>query len=296
MINKVPRVMAVHDLSGIGRSSLGAVISVLSTLGVQTCAMPTALLSTDTSQFRDFSFLSLSGEMHKFIAHWKTLGLKFDAVYSGFLGSPEQVAIVGECLDVFADKETLVVIDPVLGDNGSLYPTMTGDMVAGMRELVRRADVITPNLTEAALLLGEPCCAGLSLAAARDWLRRLAALGPKVVLITSAVLEDDAHGSYVLAYERSAGGREFFWRVSCEYIPADFPGTGDIFTSVLTGSLLRKEDLTIACARAMRFVATGIRESLRLNASSREGIVLEAVLNSLHGPLSDTHCEPLPEG
>jgi pyridoxine kinase len=286
--------MTVHDLSGIGRSSLSAVISVLSTLGVQTCALPTALLSTDTSQFRDFSFLSLSEEMHKIIAHWKTLDLKFDAIYSGFLGSAEQVAIVGSCLDTFADKDTLAVIDPVLGDNGELYPTMTADMVLGMRRLVSRADVITPNFTEAALLLDEPCRSEFDLATARDWLRRLGALGPKVVLITSAVLEGDAHGSYVLIYDNSTPGREFFWRVSCEYIPADFPGTGDIFTSVLTGSLLRKEDLTIACARAMRFVATGIRESLRMGAPSREGIVLEAVLNSLHGPLSDTHCELLP--
>ena len=294
-MNTVPRVMAVHDLSGIGRSSLSAVISVLSTLGVQTCAMPTALLSTDTSQFQGFSFLSLNAEMRKFADHWKTLNLKFDAIYSGFLGSAEQVAIVNDCLDAFADQDTLAVIDPVLGDNGSLYPTMTGDMVKGMRELVARADVITPNLTEAALLLNEPCRPSLDLAAARLWLRRLAALGPKTVLITSAVLENDPHGSYVLAYERGRDGREFFWRVSCEYIPADFPGTGDIFTSVLTGSLLRKDDLPIACARAMRFVATGIRESLRLNAPSREGIVLEAVLGTMHGPLSDTHCEPLPE-
>lgn len=292
-MQRVPRVMAVHDLSGIGRSSLSAAISVLSTLGAQVCAMPTALLSTDTSQFKGFSFLSLSGEMHKFIEHWKTLNLKFDAIYSGFLGSAEQVEIVKSCLDIFADENTLAVVDPVLGDNGRLYPTMTLEMVAGMRELVARADVITPNLTEAALLLAEPCCAGLDIATARDWLRRLSALGPRVVLITSAVLEDDTNGSYVLVYER--GGRELFWRVSCEYIPADFPGTGDIFTSVLTGSLLRKEELTIACARAMRFVATGIRESLRLGAPSREGIVLEAVLGSLHGPLSDTHCEGLPE-
>ena len=294
-MNRVPRVMAVHDLSGIGRSSLSAVISVLSTLGVQTCAMPTALLSTDTSQFQGFSFLSLNAEMRKFVDHWKTLGLKFDAIYSGFLGSAEQVAIVNDCLDAFADQDTLAVIDPVLGDNGNLYPTMTDDMVKGMRKLVARADVITPNLTEAALLLGEPCRHSLDLAAARLWLRRLAALGPGTVLITSAVLDNDPHGSYVLAYERGRDNREFFWRVSCEYIPADFPGTGDIFTSVLTGSLLRKEDLTIACARAMRFVATGIRESLRLNAPSREGIVLEAVLGTMHGPLSDTHCEPLPE-
>ena len=294
-MQRVPRVMAVHDLSGIGRSSLSAAISVLSTLGAQVCAMPTALLSTDTSQFEGFSFLSLSGEMRKFIAHWKNLDLKFDAIYSGFLGSAEQVEIVKSCLDIFAAENTLAVIDPVLGDNGRLYPTMTLEMVAGMRELVTRADVITPNLTEAAFLLGEPCRAGLNIVTARDWLRRLSAMGPRVVLITSAVLEADASGSYVLVYERDSRGRELFWRVSCEYIPADFPGTGDIFTSVLTGSLLRKEDLTIACARAMRFVATGIRESLRLGAPSREGIVLEAVLGTLHGPLSDTHCESLPE-
>ena len=233
--------------------------------------------------------------MRKFIAHWKNLDLKFDAIYSGFLGSAEQVEIVKSCLDIFAAENTLAVIDPVLGDNGRLYPTMTLEMVAGMRELVTRADVITPNLTEAAFLLGEPCRAGLNIVTARDWLRRLSAMGPRVVLITSAVLEADASGSYVLVYERDSRGRELFWRVSCEYIPADFPGTGDIFTSVLTGSLLRKEDLTIACARAMRFVATGIRESLRLGAPSREGIVLEAVLGTLHGPLSDTHCESLPE-
>ncbi len=294
-MNGVPRVMAVHDLSGIGRSSLAAVIPVLSTLGVQTCALPTAILSTDTSQFTGFSFLSLTGEMHKFINHWRTLGLRFDAIYSGFLGSAAQVDIVHACLDEFGGPETLAVIDPVLGDNGNLYATMDNEMVAGMRRLVSRADVITPNLTEASLLLNEPCRAALSVSAARDWLRRLSGLGPRVVLITSAVLDDDASGSYVLVYERKPGNKEYFWRVSCEYIPADFPGTGDIFTSVLTGSLLRNEDLTIACARAMRFVATGIRESLAMQAPSREGIVLEAVLGFLNGPLSATHCEPLPD-
>lgn len=293
-MNSVPRVMAVHDLSGIGRSSLAAVIPVLATLGVQTCALPTAVLSTDTSQFTGFSFLSLSGEMRKFLKHWRDLDLRFDAIYSGFLGSAEQTDIVHACLDEFAGPETLAVIDPVLGDNGSLYATMTEDMVRGMRRLVARADVITPNLTEAALLLGRPCRASLDTAAARRWLRELAALGPRVVLITSAVLAEDAAGSHVLLYERKPSGQEDFWRVSCEYIPADFPGTGDIFTSVLTGSLLRQEELTIACARAMRFVATGIRESLALNAPSREGIVLEAVLQALNGPLSSTHCERLP--
>lgn len=287
-----PTVLAIHDLSGFGRGSLTTVLTVLGAMGVQVCPMPTSLLSTHT-EFEDFSFLDLTAEMEKFIAHWQKLGLKFDAIYSGFLGSPAQTALVKKCIKTFSHDGTFTLVDPVLGDNGSLYPTMGAEMVEQMRDLIAHADIITPNLTEAALLLGEQCQDSLDKRTISSWLRRLADLGPEVVVITSAILNDHKkdEGSAVVAYKKNSS--EEFWQVKCDFIPAHYPGTGDIFASVLTGSMLWREELPVSIARAMRFVATGIEESEQRNAPNKNGILLELVLESLKGPLSNTQSHVL---
>ena len=150
-----PRVAAIHDMSGFGRCSLTVAIPILSAMGIQCCPLPTAFLSTHTGGFEGFTFLDMTDELPKVAAHWKSLGLEFQAVYSGFLGSERQIAIVEDFLREFRGADTAAVIDPVMGDHGEVYQTYTPAMCAGMARLAELADVIVPNLTEAAVLLGE---------------------------------------------------------------------------------------------------------------------------------------------
>lgn len=153
--NKVKKVVAVHDLSGVGRVSLTVVIPILSTMGFQVCPLPTAVLSSHT-QYPDFSFLDLTDEMPKIISEWKKLEVQFDAFYTGYLGSPRQIRIVSDFIDDFRQPEGLVVVDPVLGDNGHLYTNFDDSMIGEMKHLITKADVITPNLTELFYLLDIP--------------------------------------------------------------------------------------------------------------------------------------------
>ena len=174
----VLRVAAIHDLSGFGRASLTVAIPILATMGIQVCPLPTAVLTSQTSGVDDFTFLDLTDQMGPMMDHWARLGLKFDAVYSGFLGSPDQSGLAERCIREFRAPGGIAVVDPVLGDNGTLDPTQTPEMVEAMRNLVRRADVITPNLTEAAFLLGEDFRPDISRDGLRDQLRALAEMGP----------------------------------------------------------------------------------------------------------------------
>ncbi len=286
MLTPVQRVAAIHDLSGFGRTSLTVIIPVLSAMGMQVCPLPTAVLSTQTSGFDDFRFVDLSSAMHSFLAHWQELGLRFEAVYSGFLGSPDQVETVAACIEACLAPGGIAVVDPVLGDNGQLDPTMTPEMVERMRWLITRAHCITPNLTEAAFLLNEPY-PGHALApeAQKEWLRRLADLGPELAVITSAPLPGEEHKSAVVAYDK---GQDRFWQVRCDYIPAFYPGTGDTFASVLTGSLLQGDSLPVAIDRAVQFVTLGIRATFGHKLPCRDGILLERVLQTLHMPMTSS--------
>ena len=284
MHSPLMRIAAIHDLSGIGRTSLAVVIPVLSSMGIQVCSLPTAVLSSETGAFDDFVFVDLTHTMPSFLDHWDRLGMRFDAVYSGFLGSPAQVELVIRCIENNLLPGGLAVIDPVLGDNGTLDPTMTTDMVERMRHLIGHAHCITPNLTEAAFLLGEPYPEGvISVATLKDWLVRLGDMGPEMVVITSVPLEKTAHKSAVAAFQK---GRNVFWQVACDYIPAFYPGTGDTFASVITGSLLQGDSLPIAIDRAVQFVTLGIRATFGHDIPSRNGILLERVLHALQVPMT----------
>ncbi|MEG2172254.1 MAG: pyridoxamine kinase [Desulfovibrionaceae bacterium] len=290
MRSSVPKVAAIHDLSGFGRTSLTVVIPVLSTMGIQVCPMPTAVLSTHTTEFTDFSFLDLTDEMRKFLTHWRALGLTFDAIYSGFLGSAPQVQVVIDTIRYCRAQDGLVVVDPVLGDNGTLDPTMTPEMVTAMRELVSHADCITPNYSEAGWLLGESYTPRCSVATIKDWLQRLSDMGPEVVIITSAPVAQCATDTAVVAYH---AGQKRFWKVDCPYIPVFYPGTGDVFASVLTGCLLQGDSVPLAMDRAAQFASMGIRATFGHEYPSRNGILLERVLSTLRVPVTASRYELL---
>lgn len=279
--NQVKKVAAIHDLSGVGRVSLTVVIPILSSMGFQACPLPTAILSSHT-QYPSFSFLDLTDEMKRIIEEWKRLDVEFDAIYTGYLGSPRQVRIVDEFIREFRKENSLVVVDPVLGDNGRLYANITGEMVDQMQQLIRRADVVTPNLTELFYLLGKPYQELNTDERLKEYLLELSDKGPEVVIITSVPVLDDPHRTSVYAYNRR-GSR--YWKVTCPYLPAHYPGTGDTFTSVITGALLQGDSLPIALDRAVQFISQGIRATFGYEYDQREGILLEKVLHNLDMPI-----------
>ena len=283
MFGKTKKVAAIHDLSGYGRASLTAIIPTLSTMGVQVCPVPTAILSNHTGGFEKYSYVDLTDTMSNYIQMWKDLNLEFECVYSGFLGSTKQIEIVSDFIDHFGNDENLVVVDPVMGDNGALYSSFTPEIIGEMKKLVAKADMITPNFTEAAFLMGlDKCPEKITDEEAKEWMKALAHMGPKIVVITSAPDSINDQNTNVLAYDKE---NETFWKIGCRYIPASYPGTGDTFTSVVIGSLLQGDSLPVALDRATQFISQCIKASYGFNYPKREGVLLEKELGILNAPV-----------
>ena len=278
----VQRVAAIHDLSGFGRASLTAIIPILSSMGVQVCPLPTAILSNHTGGFDTFSFVDFTDYMQDYIDGWKKLQLDFDCIYSGFLGSERQIQIVSDFIDDFGTEENMVVVDPVLGDNGKLYSTMTKDHVAKMSQLVSKADIITPNFTEVSLLLDQPYEEKITDEKIKEWLRKLSDMGPEIVVATSVPDQGEGKDSNVVAFDRRS---DTFWKIQCSYIPASYPGTGDAYTSVMIGSLLDGDSLPIALDKGVQFITQAIKASYGFDYPKREGVLLERVQEVLKMPV-----------
>lgn len=276
-----PRCAAIHDLSGLGRCSLTVALPVLSAMGVQCCPLPTALLSTQTGGFHDFTFLDLTEEMTRIAAHWKSLHLPFQAIYSGFLGSAQQIDLVEQFLSDFRQEDTLVVVDPVMGDHGEIYQTYTPELCAGMCRLAAHADLITPNLTEAALLLGLPGDAlhHKTRAEYQDLVAVLSLKRRRSVVLTGVSLSPGEIGA--MCFDAGEGACSV---VQFPQVPQEFPGTGDLFASVLTGALLRGETLPDAAAEAADFVHRCMERTVAQGLPPREGVDFEPLLGTLIHP------------
>ena len=281
MQSPVSRVAAIHDLSGFGRAALTIVMPILSTMGIQVCPVPTAVFSAH-SLFPDIKATDMTNVLREYLDHWRSIGITFDAIYSGFLNSDTQIDIITEFILDFSYKEQLVIIDPVLGDNGKLYSITDAKMVALMQNYICLADVITPNMTEAALLLGKPYCPVFDIIEIKEWLLELTEKGPRTIIFTSVPLAHTPRQKAVIAYNRD---EQQFWRLLYDEIPAAFPGTGDAFTSVLTGSLLQGNSLPLALDRAVQFLSVAIKTTFSYPSyPTREGILLERVLQHLQQP------------
>ena len=273
-----PRVAAIHDMSGFGRCSLTVAIPVLSAMGVQCCPLPTAFLSTHTGGFTGFTFLDMTEEMPKVAAHWQELALRFHAIYSGFLASERQIGIVSDFIRTFRRSDTLVVIDPVMGDDGKAYQTYTSALCSGMTHLAELADVITPNLTEAAFLLGRPYDqlpqeeAGL-----QELVRELGLHGRRSVVLTGVSLSPGKTGA--MCFDAKTSRTE---TVQVDMIAHPLLGTGDIFASVLTGALVRGDTLFSAAAQAADFVRACAVHTVAQDLPLREGVDFEPLLWTLH--------------
>ena len=275
MLQRPKRVAAIHDMSGFGRCSLTVIIPILSSMGVQVCPVPTAMLSTHTGGLQTPVFLDLTDYVAQSLDHYRQIQVEFESIYTGFLGSQGQI---DHCLSYFsAFPDAFLVVDPVMGDNGKTYKTYTPDLVCRMGELVAKADMITPNLTESCILLGDPYpMEPITRSQAKSMLVRLSEKGPQIVVITGVHLADGTLAN--IGYERE---KNAFWSVSCHYVPVKYPGTGDAYTSTLLGALLGGESLPAAMERATRFLETAIKTTYGYGSDPRHGIMLEMVLHEL---------------
>lgn len=271
---RVPRVAAVHDISCFGRCSLTVIMPILSCMGIQVCPLPTAVLSTHLGGYNQIAFCDFTERMPEFYHHWKKEGIAFDCIYSGFLASEKQIDTVLHFIEDFSNNRPLVLVDPVMGDEGKLYSVYTPQMQQHMKRLVGKADIITPNFTEACFLLGEPYTEQeMEPQLLKDWLVRLAGFGPSVVVMTGIPVSDTKIMN--VGYERSAGS---FWRVNSEHIPAKYPGTGDVFASILAGALLGGHSVPAAMQLAADFVAVAVKTTYETGTPAREGVLLEMAL------------------
>ena len=275
----IPRVAAIHDLSGFGRCSLTVAIPILSAMGVQCCPLPTAFLSTHTGGFEGYTFLDLTDEMEKAAHHWKTLDLKFQAVYSGFLGSEHQIEVVRDFIRDFRGEDTIVVVDPVMGDGGEVYKTYTPAMCRDMKRLAEMADVITPNLTEAALLLDMPYeTIPTDEAGVRAVVERLSLEGKRSVVLTG--FSAAPHLTGAMCFDAATGQTEI---VQAQRVEREFYGTGDVFASVLTGALVKGASLTDAARQAVEFILECAKLTAANGLPLREGVDFEPLLGLLTG-------------
>lgn len=246
------RIVSIQDLSCIGKCSQSIALPVLSAMGIECAALPTALLSAHTA-FDGFVCRELSDGFAPITAHWKSMGVHFDAIYTGYLGSEAQVALLQQIFDDFDTDENLIFVDPVMADHGKLYSGFSPDFPEKMKSLCKRADIVTPNVTEACLLTQTPYRDWQSEADICSLLEKLLQLGPRTAIITGIRLDEQHMGVATM----NADGK--FSLHKTDYLPAVFYGTGDLFASTCVGALTLGMPAEEAIATAADYVLKTIR-------------------------------------
>lgn len=268
------RVAAIHDISGFGKCSLTVAIPILSAAGVEVCPVPTAVLSTHTGGFEGFTFRDLTDDLEAFTNHWKSLSLKFSAIYTGFLGSATQVQLVSDFLDIFKREDNIVLIDPAMADNGVLYSIFDESMIVNMRGLAQKADVLVPNMTEAAFMLNREYNPGpYTEEYVSDIVEALGKLGPKEVVLTGIYFHKDHLGA--ASYNKKTNSMKVAFN---NRIPGLYHGTGDVFASFLLAGLLNQKNLDEATAFAVDLTQASIARTHQRKTALREGVDFEGVL------------------
>ena len=267
------RIASIQDFSCIGSCSQTIALPVLSAMGVECAALPTALLSAHTA-FDGFVSLDLTPQLPAIMAHWRAMHLRFDAVYTGYLASAEQVGLVGALLDGMDERPALTLIDPVMGDNGALYAGFSDAFPQAMRALCGRADVLTPNVTEACLLTGTAYSPVQDAAQTRRLLERLLELGCRAAVLTGLRVDGDMA---VVALQRDGTGT----LVRTSYIPEVFHGTGDLFASTCAGALVQGAPLERAVRLAADYVALTLRRTVQAPDRRWYGVNFQETLPEL---------------
>ncbi len=276
------RIVTVQDISCVGKCSLTVALPIISAMGVETAIVPTAVLSTHT-MFKGFTFRDLTSDIQPIMDHWKREGFRFDAIYTGYLGSFEQLDLVGKMVNDFKGPETKVIIDPCMADNGKLYPGFTQEFAFAMAKLCSKADIIVPNLTEASYMLGIPYVeSGYDEAYVVDLLKKLAGLGAKQVVLKGIQFDGDQKSLVgvrnkigIASYNAETGKVSWYFH---RKMSTSFHGTGDIFASVLTGALVRGLSLEKSYALAGDYVVKCIEKTLSHEDYNTYGVDFEAAV------------------
>jgi pyridoxine kinase len=262
--------MVINDLSGFGNTSLMAIIPTLYSFGLALSVLPTSLLTANTC-FADYHMQGTDDFMRESLAHWEALKMEFSAIYSGFLANTQQVDIVLDAIDTFGGKDCLVLIDPVMADSGELYSCYGESMIHAMRRLVARADIISPNYTEACFLAEVHCQQKCTDSGLQELCARLHKLGAKELVITSV-----PHEKWDNAVLYSNGTElELF---KCAYIPCFYTGTGDIFSTLMLAYRLQAMDIHEAINRATQSIYHAIELSQIAGQPGAEGVLWEKIL------------------
>lgn len=268
------KVLAIHDISCVGRCSLTVVLPIMSAAGLETNVLPTAVLSTHTGGFDGFTYRDLTNDIKPIAKHWQSLNLKFDSLYSGFLGSVEQIDLIAELFDDFRGEHAIVMVDPVMADNGKLYQIYSHSMVDGMKKLCAHADVIVPNLTEAAFLLDEEYRGdGYDKSYIENTLRKLSGIGPKKVVLTGVSFKSHELGAACF----NSLTNEIHYAY-CERIDGYFHGTGDVFASTLLSAMLNGFSLKDSTQIAVDYTHKCIALTEQLSLEKRYGVCFEMAI------------------
>lgn len=273
-LERQKRIAVVNDISGFGRCSVSVALPIISAMKIQCCPLPTAILSAHTG-FPDFYFNDYTPHMRAYMNNWNELNIDFDGIYTGFLGSKEQIDIVIEFIKMFKKDNTVVIVDPVMGDYGKLYSTYTKEMCDEMKRLIEYADLITPNLTEACKLLDIPYPEkSLAPAELENIAKDLCTRGPSKVVITGLQYNGNIQN---FIYEVGKP----YKIINVEKIGEDRSGTGDVFTSIVASNIVKGEGLVDSVEKASNFISKTIDYTIKLDVPVTHGICFEEYLNEL---------------
>lgn len=266
------RILTIQDISCLGKCSLTVALPIISAMGVEACILPTAVLSTHT-MFQGYTFKDLTDQINPIVKHWIDSDINFDAIYTGYLGSIEQVDLVMQIFDQFKNENNLIIVDPVIGDNGKIYPALNIEFAHQMKKLCSRADIVVPNLTEAALMTGREYKEDYDERYVKDMLKAMAELGSKINVLTGISLDEDTMG--IMGYNRET---DSFFKYFNKRYPMVCHGTGDIYASTCVGALMNDKSIEESFSVAVDYTA----ETIRLTETNPEhrsyGVDFEAAI------------------
>ncbi len=265
-------ILAVNDITCAGKCALTIALPIISAAGIETSILPTALLSTHTA-FKDNTFLDLSNQIIPICNHFKEIDLEFDCIYIGYLGSKKIVNIMEDVVKSFKKKNTLLIIDPIMGDNGTLYKGIDSDFPNEIVKLCKFTDVIIPNITEAVFMLKKEYKEMYTIKEIENILIELSILGPNKIILTGVTLEEGYVG--VVAYDKL---KNEFYNHFDKKINGHYHGTGDVFSSVIVSALLNEKTLKETIILANDYVINSIKDTLSLNRNPKYGLVFENYL------------------